>query len=169
MVDVGSPVVVVEEPGLVVVVGPPEVEVVGVVVSPPLMLLVVVDDDGCVVVVVLALVDVVVAPGVLVVVVVDDAGGGVPLITPPKDVPVPAWPKMDDSGFPAISSTPVTTRSATRKTTPAVPAMAFHVKRRGATGAAEADDSSPWVAGVPATAVASSCSVRSAGEADASI
>ena len=84
-------------------------------------------------------------------------------------MPVPAWPKMDDSGLPAISSTPVTTKSATRKTTPAVPAMAFQVKRRAATGAAEAEDSSRWVSGVPATAVASSCSVRSAGEPDASI
>ena len=139
------------------------------VVAPPLVLLVVVDEDGWVVVVVLALVDVVVVLGVLVVVVVGRRRWRVPLTTPPNEVPVPAWPKMDDSGLPAISSTPVTTRSATRKTTPAVPAMAFQVKRRGATGAAEADDSSRWVAGVPATAVASSCSVRSAGEADASI
>ena len=72
---------------------------------------------------------------------------------------MPAWPKIDDSGLPAINSTPVTTRSATRKTTPAVPAIAFHVKRRVATGGVELDESTRWVAGVAATAVASSCSV----------
>jgi hypothetical protein len=159
---------VVAEPGLVVVVEPLDVGVV--VVAPPLVLVVVVDDDGWVVlVVVLELVDVVVLLDELVEVVVVDAGGGALLKTPPSEVPVPACPKMDESGLPAISSTPVTTRSATRKTTPAVPAMAFQVKRREATGATEDDDEIRWVAGVPATAVASSCSVRSAGEADPSI
>jgi hypothetical protein len=78
---------------------------------------------------------------------------------------------MEANGFPAISSTTVTKSSAARKTTPAVPAMAFQVKRRDATGATEADASIRWVAGVDAAAVTSSGSVRSAvdGDADPSI
>ena len=38
--------------------------------------------------------------------------------------PLPWLPKMDDNGFPEVSSTAVTNNSASRKTTPAVPAMA---------------------------------------------
>ena len=38
--------------------------------------------------------------------------------------PLPWSPKMDDNGFPEVSSTAVTNNNASRKTTPAVPAMA---------------------------------------------
>ena len=38
--------------------------------------------------------------------------------------PLPWLPKMEDNGFPEVSSTAVTNNSASRKTTPAVPAMA---------------------------------------------
>jgi hypothetical protein len=127
VVDVGFPVVEVDDPGLVVVVDEPPVVEVVVVVPPPLVVLVVVEDDGWVVLVVLVLVDDdVVVVGVLVVVVFAGAGG-FPLTTPPSEVPVPALPKMEDSGLPAMSSTTVTKSSAARKTTPAAPAMAFQV------------------------------------------
>ncbi len=72
--------------------------------------------------------------------------------------------------MPAISSTTVTKTRAARKTTPAVPAIAFQVKRRDVTGATDAEASSRWVAGVPVTAVISSASAWSDdGEADAAI
>ncbi len=160
---VGPPVVVVDPRFVdVVVVEPPGVEVV-LVVAPPLVVLVVVEDDGCVVLVTPVLLDVVVV-GVLVVVVVVGGGVDVPLTTPPRDVPVPALPKMEDSGLPTISSTTVTKSRAARKTTPAVLAMAFQVKRRVTTGAAEAEASIRWVPAVPAVALTSSGSVRPAAE-----
>jgi hypothetical protein len=110
-------VVVVDAPGplVVVVVEVPVDDVVLVVVGD--VVLVVVEEVG---------VDVV----VLVVVVVGLGGGEGPkmLFT---DVPVPEWPKIDDSGLPAISSTAVMNSSASTNTTAAVPAMAFQVNRRG--------------------------------------
>ncbi len=165
MVDVGFPVVLVDAPGFVVVVDEPPVVEVVVVVTPPVVL--VVEDDGWVVLVVVVLVDDVVVD--VVVVVVAAGAGGFPLTTPPRVVPVPASPKMEASGLPAISSTTVTKSSAARKTTPAVPATAFQVKRCDANGAAEADATSRWVAGVPAVALTSSGAVRSDAEPDASI
>lgn len=108
-------VVVVDAPGplVVVVVELPVDDVVLVVV-------------GDVVVVVVEEVDVVV---VVVVVVGLGAGDGPKMLF--TDVPVPAWPKIDDSGLPAISSTAVMNSSASTNTAAAVPAMAFQVNRRG--------------------------------------
>jgi hypothetical protein len=121
-------------PGAVVVVFvPPAPDVV--VVDPPLegdvvvvVLTVVVDDALAppVVVVVEAGTDVVV-----VVVVVAGAGVGEDGTKMSLTVgPVPWSPKMEDSGFPETSSTAVTNKSATRNTTPAVPAIAFQLNCR---------------------------------------
>jgi hypothetical protein len=107
-------------------------------------LVVVVVVEGTVVLVVLVVV--VVPPGLVVVVVVDgtvvveagvvvdvvvvvEAGGGEGLMTLFNDVPVPPWPKIEDSGLPAMSSTAVTNRSASTNTMAAVPAMVFQVNR----------------------------------------
>ena len=166
VVDVAPPDVVVTGPGfVVVVVDPPVGELV--VLEAPTLVEVVVEDD-CWVVLVLVLDDVVLVDVLGVVVVVGAGGGGLPPRLP-SEVPVPALPKIEASGFPAISSTTVTTSSAARKTTPAVPATAFQVKRRVVTGAAEADAWIRWVTGVDATAVTSSDSVRSDAAADPSM
>ena len=124
-------------PGNVVVVVPwtPVVDVVvvdvpvgaEVVVPPPAVVLV--DVEGVLVlepVVVLVLVGLLVDVVVVVVLVVDVVGPGEPPRFP-TDVPDPAPPKIDESGFPAINSTAVMNSSATAKTTPAVPASAFRV------------------------------------------
>ncbi len=123
--------------------------------------------DVVVVVLVLGLGFVVVVE-VVVVVVVDD-GDEFPPMRSPTDDPVPPWPKIEDSGFPASNSTAVTKSNATRNTTPAVPAMAFHVKRRGVAGA---NDAVVWirrVAADPPPAVTSSGAVRSTACDDVSI
>jgi hypothetical protein len=80
-------------------------------------------DEGGVVV------DVVVDVVVGVVVVVVEAGGGDGLMTLFTDVPVPPWPKIEDSGLPAMSSIAVTNSSASTNTMAAVPATVFRLKR----------------------------------------
>jgi hypothetical protein len=124
----------------------PDVVVVGAVVDvvvevPPagtVVDVVLVDAWFVLVVVVLVVVDVVVV--VVVVVDVDGDGGGVGTKRFFTVVPEPASPKIDESGFPAISSTAVMNNRATKKTTPAVPASAFQVKRRGTVAVVAAVD-----------------------------
>jgi hypothetical protein len=136
--------VVVVAPKPVVVVVGAEVDVV---VVPPVGMVVVdvavVVDVGLVLVVVVVLVVV----GV-VVVVVDVVGGGGGTIRFFTVVPEPAPPKIDDSGLPAISSTAVMNSRATTKTTPAVPASAFQVKRRGVAVVAASDPGTDSPAGI---------------------
>ncbi len=84
--------------------------------------------------VVLVLVVVLVVVLVLVVVEVVVVGAGVGTKRFFNVGPEPAPPKIDDSGFPATSSTAVMNTRASRKTTPAVPASAFHVNWRFADG-----------------------------------
>jgi hypothetical protein len=100
--------------------------------------------EGTVVLVVLV-VDVVVGEDVVVVgetvvvvlgtvvdvVVVVDAGGDEGLTTLFNEVPDPPWPKMEDNGLPAMSSTTVTNSSASANTMAAVPARDFQLKRPG--------------------------------------
>lgn len=107
-------VVVLEVPGCVVVVEAPGGVVV--VVAPPAVVLVVVLGGPVVVVVGNTVVDVV----------VEVVGGdGFPPKIRPTLVPVPAPPKIDDSGLPEMSSMAVTKPRASTNTTAMAPATAF--------------------------------------------